>query len=199
MRNNYHYIITGLPQLVLENRSKTVSYEQMRDAILGSASDSDKVLVKWLEFGSDAKNLSTHFYYASLKCKNRFIRDYFRMDLLIRNYKVEYISSKAGNETPEYCIYPSNFSKLSEDALLFEELEPIFSTPDILKKEEMLDNLKWNRLNEMVPYGEFSIDVILIFLAKLMLIDRWNKLDAEKGARLFKQLVDEVKGTYKAE
>lgn len=199
MRNNYHYIITGLPQLVLENRSKTVSYEKMRDAILSSASDSDRVLVKWLEFGSDAKNLSTHFYYASFKCKNRFIRDYFRMDLLIRNYKVEYMSAKSNGDASKYCIYPSNFSKLEKDTILAEELEPIFATPDILKKEEMLDDLKWSKLNEMAPYGEFSIDVILVFLAKLMLIDRWNKLDAEKGAKLFKQLVEEVKGTYKAE
>ena len=40
------------------------------------------------------------------------------------------------------------------------------------------------------------MDVILAFLAKGQLINRWNKLDRKAGEELFKKLVDEVRGTY---
>ena len=42
----------------------------------------------------------------------------------------------------------------------------------------------------------FNIDVILAFLAKGYLVDRWLKLDADKGKHLFRKLVDEVRGTF---
>ena len=38
---------------------------------------------------------------------------------------------------------------------------------------------------------------ILEFLAKVKLIDRWNKLDKRTGEELFKKFVDEIQGTYK--
>ena len=45
--------------------------------------------------------------------------------------------------------------------------------------------------------GECHVpDVILAFLAKGYLVDRWLKLDADKGKHLFRKLVDEVRGTY---
>ena len=40
------------------------------------------------------------------------------------------------------------------------------------------------------------MDVILAFLAKGKLIDRWNKLDRKTGEEMFRKLVDEVRGTF---
>lgn len=41
------------------------------------------------------------------------------------------------------------------------------------------------------------MDVILGFLAKAMIVERWNSLDRKKGAELFRRYVDEVRGTFK--
>jgi hypothetical protein len=77
-----------------------------------------------------------------------------------------------------------------------ERLVQIFANKNILEKEQMLDKFKWDFITDMIPYGSFNMDVILAFLAKGQLINRWNKLDRKAGEELFKKLVDEVRGTY---
>ena len=42
----------------------------------------------------------------------------------------------------------------------------------------------------------FSLNVILGFAAKLKIVDRWNRLDPETGAKLFRKLVTQIRSTY---
>ena len=42
----------------------------------------------------------------------------------------------------------------------------------------------------------FTIDTILSLIAQLHIVARWNRLDPETGARMFRQLVEEVRGTF---
>ena len=42
----------------------------------------------------------------------------------------------------------------------------------------------------------FDIEAILGFIAKLKIIDRWDKLDPETGRELFRKLVEEIRSTY---
>ena len=84
---------------------------------------------------------------------------------------------------------------LSQEQL--EKLSGIFSNRNILEKEQQLDKFKWDYITDMNPYGTFNMDVILAFLAKGKLIDRWNKLDKKTGEEMFRKLVDEVRGTFK--
>lgn len=76
-------------------------------------------------------------------------------------------------------------------------MQTIFENRNILEKEQLLDKFKWDYITDMNPYGTFNMDVILAFLAKGKLIDRWNKLDRQMGEEMFRRLVDEVRGTFK--
>ena len=78
-----------------------------------------------------------------------------------------------------------------------QKLSGIFANKNILEKEQLLDKFKWDYINSLNPYGTFNMDVILAFLAKGKLIDRWNKLDRAAGEEMFRKLVDEVRGTFK--
>ena len=98
---------------------------------------------------------------------------------------------------PNYKIQVNNNAdpKLSEGQV--QKLQAIFANKNILEKEQQLDKFKWDYITEMNEYGTFNMDVILAFLAKGKLIDRWNKLDKETGEQMFRKLVDEVRGTFK--
>ena len=61
----------------------------------------------------------------------------------------------------------------------------------------MLDKYKWEKIDSFTTFNYFDINKILAFLAKAMLIERWNRLDREQGMKLFEKLVQEIKGTYK--
>lgn len=198
--DNYHYIIAGLPDLILNADNKSFSYDTIRDAVYFSSDPKDRRFIEWLEFGSKEENLNSHFYNAALKCKNPFIRRYFALDLGIRNMKVDFIrNAEKKEEDGRYKIAPlhapgTTFEFTPEET---EQLRHIFGSENILEKEKMLDKFKWDFITAFNGYGEFTMNVILAFLAKGKLIDRWNKLDKKTGQEMFERLVDEVRGTFK--
>ncbi len=194
---NYHYIIAGLPELVLNADNKGFSYDSIKESIYTSSDDKDRRLIEWFEFGTNEENLNPHFYRAAFECKNRFIRAYFALDLEIRNRKVDFVAKKLGKEGNSYKMSVNKHPKLNLSEATLQKLTDIFATENILEKEQMLDKFKWDFINELNPYGVFNMDVILAFLAKGKLIDRWNKLDRKMGEEMFRRLVDEVRGTFK--
>lgn len=198
--NNYHYIIAGLPVLLLNGENKEFSYGKFRDEIYRELSASDRRLVEWLEFGFDENNLNSHFYTAALSHSNSYIRNYYTMDLQIRNSKVDYIRKEHGgklNESLKSSYTLCDAICPEQDAEDAEKLSKIFRTSDILDKEQMLDRFKWEKINDFITFHYFDIEVILSFLSKAMMIERWEKLDKERGKELFKKMVLEVKGTFK--
>ena len=58
MTNNYHYIIAGLPELLLKGENKDFSYEALRNGIYSWCSQKDRRMIDWLEFGNKDTNLS---------------------------------------------------------------------------------------------------------------------------------------------
>ena len=47
-----------------------------------------------------------------------------------------------------------------------------------------------------MTFHYFDLTVILGFIVKLKIIDRWMKLDEATGREMFRELVDEVRGTF---
>lgn len=194
---NYHYIIAGLPELVLNGDNKAFSYDAVRESIYNSSTEKDRRFIEWFDFGTDEENLNAHFYRAAMNCKNRFIRLYFALDLEIRNRKVDYVASKMERNADSYKVCPAKNVDLNLSEEQLARLQAIFANKNILEKEQQLDSFKWDYISGLNGYGEFNMDVILAFLAKGKLIDRWNKLDAKAGEEMFRKLVDEVRGTFK--
>ena len=193
---NYHYIIAGLTELLLNADNKGFSYDAVRDSIYQSSSDKDRRFIEWFEFGNSEENLTPHFYRAAMRCKNRFIRLYFALDLEIRNRKVDFVSEKLGKDGDNYRMEVKDAIDLDLSNEQLTRLTEIFANKNILEKEQMLDKFKWEYISDLNPYGTFDMDVILAFLAKGKLIDRWNKLDRAAGEEMFRKLVDEVRGTF---
>lgn len=53
----------------------------------------------------------------------------------------------------------------------------------------------WNKAEELTGMEPFTIDRILAYAAQLKIVDRWARLDPEKGRALFSRLVDEIRNT----
>ena len=193
---NYHYIIAGLPELVLNADNKAFSYDTVREQIYLSSSEKDRRFIEWFDFGTNEDNLNAHFYRAAMNCKNRFIRLYFALDLEIRNRKVDFVAGKMERSGDAYKVQVNNDIDLGLNEEQLTRLQSIFANKNILEKEQLLDKFKWDYITGLNGYGEFNMDVILSFLAKGKLIDRWNKLDRKAGEEMFRKLVDEVRGTF---
>lgn len=193
--NNYEYIVASLPVIEPGSRLGSSSAANViTNDIREQLSNKDNALVTMLLDGFDPEKLNAGFYRACLGSGSRFLREYFLFDLFLRNTKVEYLNASLGR--PE-----------GKDVLLLEELEDyefeqkeeiveILSGTDIIGREKGLDMAIWEHVEEVTTMDVFDMDAILGFIARLKIIDRWDKLDPETGAELFRRLIKEIRATY---
>lgn len=193
--NNYEYIVASLPVIEPGSRlGSSSAANAITNDIREQLSNKDNALVTMLLDGFDPEKLNAGFYRACLGSGSRFLREYFLFDLFLRNTKVEYLNASLGR--PE-----------GKDVLLLEELEDyefeqkeeiveILSGTDIIGREKGLDMAIWEHVEEVTTMDVFDMDAILGFIARLKIIDRWDKLDPETGADLFRRLIKEIRATY---
>lgn len=194
--NNYYYIVASLPVLSHEWKPGAETPQSIRQDILEQCSGKDRQLVMLLEDGFVDGNLTPDFYRTALAHRNRFIREYFRFDLSVRNAKVRYLNRAMGRDPEKDTVV------LDEDATeeTFDEassLDAILHGKDILERERGIDDLIWGKIDDLTTYDYFDIEAILGFLAKLHIVERWYTLDEQTGREMFRKLVDEVRGTFK--
>lgn len=198
--NNYYYIIAGLPELsrdwVCGDKDADIMLEEIRE----QCSSRDRSVIDFLMKGYSAENLTPDFYAEALASGNGFIREWFRFDLCVRNTKVRYLNRELGRESGKDVIGLGGDDGIArEGSLEFEEegrLGQILDGSDILAREKGIDDLYWAKADELALFHYFDLTVILSFIAKLKIIDRWLKLDEKTGREMFRELVDEVRGTF---
>jgi len=141
----------------------------------------------WSRFYQEIANNST----------NRFIRSWWRFDQILRNIKSAWMCRKLDvsmkeqligwGETVDYFVK----NNLPDFGLRREMMfgEQIFNLLDedlsILEREFRFDQIRWQMADELTTFHYFDINKILAFIAKADILDRWLKLDKERGAALF--------------
>lgn len=159
-----------------------------------------------------AENILTSLFYAyALNCPNLFLQHWFRFELNLKNVFTAF-SCKQYNYEPEaqliqvagedlvYSLLMDN--KLKSD--YFEDVIPYHnellkiadSKLELIEKEKALDKIKWEYLDENTFFHFFTIEKILAFTIKLLLIERWMKLDEETGKELLNRLSVDLITSY---
>jgi hypothetical protein len=77
-----------------------------------------------------------------------------------------------------------------------ESIIQIFEMENILERELKLNSHLWNFLDEITFFNYFTIEKVLAFVQKLFIVERWFKLDKEKGQQIFKQLLEEIQSGF---
>ena len=191
--DNYEYLIAGLPVLSSDWSAQTnLSVKALIEEIRARSSDRDNALYDTLLSGYEEENFTPEFYRSMLSHPNSFLREFFRFDLGVRNAKVRYLNERLGR--------PLDKDIFLEDGERFEkadEVREILQTPDLLEREMALDRLTWKEIDGLNLFDYFNVNVLLGYIAKLKIIDRWLSLDERAGREMFKKLVDGIRGTFK--
>ena len=69
----------------------------------------------------------------------------------------------------------------------------IHEMSDPVEKERKLDLLKWEWLENRTFFCYFSVERLFAFLIKLDIIERWTHIDKERGGKVFRSLVEQLK------
>ena len=171
--------------------SKSLDADALVEAIRSQCSAADNALIDCVTDGFIPDRLDEEFYRRALSCRNPFVREYFLWDLRVRNTKTEYLNAKLGRSAGKDLIDLPGADEFDEKA----RVQAVLSGTDILKRERGLDDLMWNKADELVQLHLFDVDVILAFIAKIKITDRWNRLDPQSGRELFRNLVEEIRQT----
>jgi len=144
------------------------------------------------------------YYHHAMKCGNKFISEWFELNLDVNNilaamaarkYKMDVTKVPVGSNMVAEALRTSNARDfgLADDLEYFEQLTRINDTVDLVDREKKIDLLKWNWMEDNTFFNYFTIEKIFVFLMKLEMIERWVSLDKVKGNEMFRQLIDQLK------
>ena len=202
--NNYVYIIAGLPDFTPDWRQGEKSLEEYLRQMKELLSEKDMETVHLIEDGFNKEKIGLEFYKEALAHRNAFIREFFKFDLNVRNAKVRYLNEALGRD-PQKDVLTMTDPDAEELGIETEEpefkeaarLQAILESKDILARERGIDDLYWDKIDEITLFDYLNFSKILGMVVKMMIIRRWLILDEERGREMFKRLVDEVRGTFK--
>ena len=201
---NYVYIIAGLPDFTPDWRQGERSLDEYLGQMKELLSEKDNAVISFIEKGFDKESIGLEFYKEALASGNRFIREYFLFDLNVRNAKVRYLN-QALSRDPQKDVLSLADPEDEERGIEHEEpefkesarLQAILEGKDILARERGIDDLYWEKIDELTLFNYLDFEKILGMTVKMMIIRRWLILDEEAGRVMFKRLVDEIRGTFK--
>ena len=206
--SNYEYIIASLPYLTQDFQySGQAGFNSVISDIKRDLDDHDQELVEFLLRGFSEKGLDADFYAEALKHRNRFLREYFRFDLNLRNAKVRYLNAQLGRE-PDQDVMTGEDPEAEDvdiDGFRFTggefmeeaKVDAILAGSDLVAREKGLDDILWDKIDSLATFHYFDIEAVLAYIAKLRIVTRWLNLDEEVGRDVFRRLLKDVRGTYK--
>lgn len=201
--NNYIYIIAGLPDFTPDWRQGEKSLDEYIGQVRELLSAKDNEVLEFIFKGFDKNQINLEFYKEALSHRIGFIREFFLFDFNVRNQKVRYLNQALGREPLKDVLSlndPDDENVTEAEEPEFKEaarLQGILERNDILMRERGIDDLYWDKIDEMTLFDYLNFDRILGVIVKMMIIRRWLLLDEETGREMFKRLVDEVRGTFK--
>ena len=206
--SKFEYIISSLPYLTMDFKYPgQAGFNSVISDIKRDLDDRDAALVDFLIKGFSDKSLDADFYAEALRSRNRFLREYFRFDLNLRNAKVRYLNAQLGRE-PDQDVMTGEDPEAEDvdiDGFRFNggefmeaaKVDAILADTDLVSREKGLDDILWDKIDNLAIFHYFDIEAVLAYIAKLHIVTRWLNLDEEVGRDVFRRLLKDVRGTYK--
>lgn len=149
--------------------------------------------------------LSAYYYKYATNCNNKFVAEWFTYNmnvnnilvaLLARKYKLSVSDCVLGdNEIAEaLCTSTTRDFGLVGVVDYFETLVRISENDKLQERERQLDEMRWAWLDNNSVFKYFTVERLFVFLQKLDIVERWAKMNIEKGVQQYKEIIEELKG-----
>lgn len=143
--------------------------------------------------------------YAIRTCPNRMMRRWYKLNLDITNILTAMLARTQGWSVGDFvkgqgevqemiCENKAKDFNLTHELDYIPQLMKIVEEEDPVRKEKMIDAFKWVWLDEKTFFEPFSMEAVFAYLCKLMMQERWAKLDVEQGKETFQKIIDDLRG-----
>lgn len=161
-----------------------------------------------------------NFFYADLlmmayaeyvqKEGNSFLRRWFKLEhdiaatfaaLTADKYKLERDKYILGDSPLYNLLRAGDWSEISyaDEGEMVAVMRKISEEENLAIREQKIDDYKWKLLDEETFTDIFSINAMLVYLLKLQLLERWEKLDKVQGEQQFRHIVSSLNKNFKVE
>ena len=143
-------------------------------------------------------------YYQYLRQSgNGFIERWAILDMNLRNYLTvkkceEFNIPKQSHVVGEddfakrLVEFPAGHKEIQVEWPLSSDIDGILRDDDLLKRELSLDQLKWNLIGEMNLFCYFSIEIILGYTLKLIILNRWKRVYQSEEITSYEEIYENI-------
>jgi hypothetical protein len=154
------------------------------------------------------ENRLTYLYLEEVRqTKNIFLKDWFNFTLMLNNILAAYNARKHNFDIDEQIIGDDEIIEtmkrsqardfgIMADVPFVDKVIGILENKSLMEREKNLDMMKWSFLDELTIFNYFTIEIVLSYILKLTIIERWMKLDVETGNELFRKLNEKLTKGY---
>ena len=149
--------------------------------------------------------LSACYYDYALKCSNSFAAGWFAFNLNVNNILVAFSARKYKMSVHDAVIGDNEVAEALRTSAArdfglagaldyFEALQRISENGRLQERERQLDDMRWRWLDDNSVFCYFTVEKLFVFLQKLIILERWAQLDADKGMEKYNSMIETLKG-----
>jgi len=154
------------------------------------------------------ENQLTWLYYDfMIEQKNEFLSQWFTSLRDIKNIFTIYNARKFGIDIENQMIGNYELTEaakrttskdfgMANELPYIDQIIGIHENTDIVEQEMSFDLLKWNYLDSLNTFNYFSIEQILAFVIKFIMVERWTKLETEHSNEIFKKMLNDLENSF---
>lgn len=154
--------------------------------------------------------LSWMYYDYMMGADNRLVSRYAEFSMNLKNLVTALNSRRHGRDVAKEVIGDNEFAAalrtsnskdfgLAMDYPYVEKVIALMEGDNLVERERGIDLLIWNFLDDAVVFEYFSIERVISYLLKLMIVERWSKMSSETGRQVFMELIEKFRQSFRFE
>ena len=131
--------------------------------------------------------LTEAYFRAAQKTENEFLNQWMEFELNLKNLMLVMSNRKQELPFSEIILEANEMAELMKENPaadfstqpcidFMNQVVQIIETENLIERERKVDALRWKKVEEMTFFNYFTIEAILSFIIKLMILERWNIL-----------------------
>ena len=170
MASFYTYVVSSLPGLS-PGMKPPLGFARFLALCKDLIPDADLALLAALAVGDGIPCAGT---------ENLTLRRWRSFDTMLRNELVQIRASRKKADPAKY-LRPDSCPESSYTAHMAINA---YRKPSVLEAERSLDADRWRQLDELAAGHYFDLDTLVIYALKLLMLERWDKVNAANGRHL---------------
>lgn len=147
-------------------------------------------------------------YQEGMRSSNAFVREWFGFNLNLNNILAAVICRKHGFDIKKTIVgegevqdalRSSNQKDFGLSATLpeIDDILRLSDVEDLYEREKKTDALRWAWLEEKTLFSYFEAENVFAYWLQAQMLFRWDILNKEEGARIFRELIADMKRDIK--